>query len=233
MYRIDQLPLFASLPEDRVARYSSSVSCHVHGENELIIDYGDASTDVLFVITGKVRVLDPFQDGRDLILDELGPGQFFGEMAAIDGHPRSASATALVKTRIYRMAAAQFLEILTHEPEVCRTVLRILVARVRDLDMRLGEHAFLSAKQRLYAELMRLSKPRSVAPGQRVISPPPLQRNLADRIGCRREVVSRELGILAQAGLIERAPGALVLVAPREFNRLISTAHEPEWRAPR
>jgi hypothetical protein len=73
-------------------------------------------------------------------------------------------------------------------------------------------------------ELLRLSRLRSGSSGERIITPPPLQNDLAARIGSRREVVSRELSALVRDGLVAKARGALVLTNPAELNRRISVA---------
>jgi CRP-like cAMP-binding protein len=143
-------------------------------------------------------------------------------MAAIDGAFRSASVTTLQKSRIAMMRAATFMDILTSEPEVCRAILNMLVGRVRTLNRQLSEHAYLTAVERLYAELLRLSAPRKGQDGQRSISPPPTHQELAERIGSRREVVSRALTALRKDGLMELTRGALVLPDPGKLNRRIS-----------
>ena len=105
-------------------------------------------------------------------------------------------------------------------------VMRLLSGRIRTLNQRLAEQSFLQAKHRLYAELLRLSKPRAANPSQRSISPPPTQKELAERIGTRREVVSRELNSLAKEGIFEKTRGALVLVNVAELQKRISDAWE-------
>jgi CRP/FNR family cyclic AMP-dependent transcriptional regulator len=100
----------------------------------------------------------------------------------------------------------------------------MLAGRVRTLNQRLSEYAFLTAKQRLCAELLRLSRPRMGKEGQRIVSPPPLQRELADRISTQREVVTRELASLARKGIVEKTRGGLVLNEPDKLHALIAEA---------
>jgi CRP/FNR family cyclic AMP-dependent transcriptional regulator len=110
-------------------------------------------------------------------------------------------------------------------PAVNLSVLKMLAGRVRNLNQRLSEYAFLTAKQRLCAELLRLSRPRMGNDGQRIVSPPPLQRELADRISTQREVVTRELASLARKGIIEKTRGGLVLLQPERLHDLVAEAH--------
>lgn len=222
MADIRDIRLFSGLDDETATRYASALAWRTYAANELVIDMDDTSTDVLFVVGGNVRVIHRAEDGKQVILGELGPGTVFGEMAAIDGVARSASVTTLEPTRIATLPASVFMEMLTSQPEVCRRILEMLVKRVRTLNRQLSEHAYLTAVERLYAELLRLSRPRASHDGQRSISPPPTQQDLAERIGSRREVVSRALGALEKDKLVEKTRGALVLPDPGELNHRIS-----------
>ena len=90
------------------------------------------------------------------------------------------------------------------------------------LNGRLAEHSFLQTKHRLYSELIRLSRPRLGHEGQRSISPPPTQKELAARIGTRREVVSREIANLKRAKVIDKTTGALILSDVERLSDMIS-----------
>ena len=90
---IGDIELFASLSEENAKRFATALSWRTYPANELVIDMDDPSNDVLFVVNGSVRVIQRADYGKQVILGELGPGSMFGEMAAIDGTPRSASVT--------------------------------------------------------------------------------------------------------------------------------------------
>lgn len=220
MTDISEIELFAALNEQSRRRHGPALTWRSYFENEIVIDIDDASDEILFVVSGAVRVIHHVEIGKEIILGELGPGAYFGEMAAIDGVARSANVTTLVKSRIATMRAATFMDILMHEPQICHLVLKMLTGRIRILNRQLSEHAYLTAVERLYAELLRLSRQRQN--GQRSVSPPPTQQELAERIGSRREVVSRALSALKKENLLEKRRGALVLLDPGELNRRIS-----------
>jgi CRP-like cAMP-binding protein len=192
------------------------------GPGELVLDFGDATDDVFLVAEGAVRVVVRTPLGQEVILGDLGPGEVFGEMAAVDGEPRSASVTALHPTRLCRLPAAAFLEVALRSPEVGLRVMRVLVARLRLQDERLFEQVALPVRHRLAAELLRLSRPRegSGAVG-RVVSPPPAQHVLAARVGSRRETISLALAELAREGLVEVSPRAIVLSRPEALRAAV------------
>ncbi|CAN2535776.1 CRP-like+cAMP-activated+global+transcriptional+regulator [Methylocapsa aurea] len=195
-------------------------------ERELVVDYDDRSTDVYFIVSGDLRVLIRTPAGKEVILCDLHPGQIFGEMAAIDGAERSANVTALTKSELCIMPASVFKTVLFSQPAACEKVLRLLTKRIRDLNARLFERSVLDLRHRLYAELLRLSLPRKGHDGQAIISPPPLQHDLAARIGCRREQVNREVQAMIHEGLAEKIRGGLVLLRPSQLEQRLTACLE-------
>ena len=224
MENLTDIPLFNSLPEEEGLRYGKSCLWKDYDAHELVIDIDEKTTDVRFVVSGLVRVISRIAVGKEVILGEMEPGHFFGELAAIDNESRSANVTALYKTRICIVSQRMFLEILERYPAIALKVMQVLSSRIRTVNLRLAEQSFLQTKHRLYAELIRLSKPRPGHEGQRSISPPPTQKELSERIGTRREVVSREINQLVKEGYFEKTRGALVLTNVATLQKRISNA---------
>lgn len=226
MENLNEIPLFSSLDDAEGERFGRACLWKEYDAHETIIDLEDETYDVRFIVSGLVRVIGRFSLGKEVILGEMEPGQFFGEIAAIDGESRSANVTTIYRTKICIVPQKVFLQLLCDHSEINIKVLKVLTQRIRTLNMRLAEQSFLQAKHRLYAELIRLSKPRMGHDGQRSISPPPTQKELAERIGSRREVVSRELNSLHKQGCFNKTKGALVLTDVSELQRRISYAWE-------
>jgi CRP-like cAMP-binding protein len=174
---------------------------------------------VFLIADGVVRALVRTPLGQEVIIGDLAAGDIFGEIAAIDGATRSASVVTLRATRLCRLPAAVFLDIALHAQAVGLRLLQVLTARLRREDQRLFELAILPARERLAAELLRLSRQR--ADGRRVISPPPPHHLLAARIGVRRETVSLALSSLAREGLVELSPRAIALPLPEGLRAVI------------
>ena len=226
MDTIRNIPLFASLPDAEAERHTRACGWRSYEPNELVIDFEDDTTDVRFIMQGAVRVILRISAGREMILAEMKEGEHFGEIAAIDGETRSANVTALQPSRMCIMPRTVFLEILRTHDDINLAILKELAGRVRSLNTRLSEHSFLQTRHRLYCELLRLSRPRPTNPEHRSISPPPTQKDLAARIGSRREVVSREIANMKRAGVLDRTTGAIVLQDVTRLNRMISEGWE-------
>ncbi len=222
MDQLSNIPVFAGLSEEQSHNFGARCVWREYSANELVIDHSDKTTDVRFIISGQVRIIIRVSAGREVILNDAVAGDFFGELSAIDGSARSANVTAVTRCRMCIMPGHVFMEILDNSSTVNRLVLKQLSELVRKLSNRLSEYSFLQAKYRLYAELLRLSRPRPGHSDQRSISPPPIQREIADRIASRREVVSREMKSLERDGCLEKTRGALILTDIDELNRRIS-----------
>jgi CRP-like cAMP-binding protein len=211
--------LFRSLDSSELARVSAACTWKRAGGGEWLLDYKAQGTDLFFVMRGLVRV-HIVTAAREVILRDIGEGEFFGELAALDGQPRSAAIQAVTDVTIARMTAERFRALIHAHPDVCDQVLAVLVGQVRMLANRVNEQSTLLVHQRLHAELLRSAR-RSATSGETVISPPPSHAELAARISTNREAVTRELNALEREGLIRRRRGAIVLLDPERMRNLL------------
>ena len=223
MARLAALPFFKE-PGIDLSPFESRCRWRRFEPDEILVDFDDTSTDVYFLVAGEVRILIRTQSGKEVILGEMRGGQYFGELAAVDGVKRSANVTALTRGEVCVMPAGVFREIIFAAMPVADRLLRLLTARIRELNARLMEHSVLDLRHRLYAELLRLSMPRANGIAERVVTPPPYHHILAARIGCRREQITREFTTMTHEGLIERTRGALVLKRPDVFEARVAEA---------
>jgi CRP-like cAMP-binding protein len=209
-----RIPLFASLAEAAVKRLDTQCVWRRAKANERILEYKDEGSDLYFVVQGHVRVLIQASSGRDSILRDIGAGEFFGELVAI------------TDSIVAKMPPSVFRHVVHDHPDVCNRLLVLLASHIRTLSNRVNEFATLDVRARIYAELLRLSRPSQGDGGQAVISPPPTHAEIAARVSSRREAVTRELKSLERAGLLERRRGALVLLDPARLVSLIEAAVE-------
>ena len=193
-----------------------------YSEGEEILSYLDRSDDVYFITEGDVRVTIFSLQGSVVTIGDLGAGEIFGEMAAIDAKPRSASIVALTPCTIASMPSSVFRDFAIAEASVGWELSRILTRKLRSLTNRMYELSTLDVANRTRAELLRLAKNAPRKGKSAIISPVPTQAEIASRISSKREVVARELLRLRDLGIVERRNGALVVC---DVDRLADMVH--------
>jgi CRP-like cAMP-binding protein len=213
--------MFAELGAEDVARLDERCLWRRVKAGDLVIEECARDTDVAFVVSGHARVLRG-TEGRAVILKDIHPGEYFGELSALDGRPRSARIVAIADSVIARMPAKVFREAIHRHPGVCDDVLATLSARIRALNERFSEHIYLDVRERLCAELIRLSRP--AGKDRIVVSPPPTHLEIALRIGARREAVTKSLNALEREGVIARSRGAIALVDLERLRQIAAQA---------
>jgi CRP-like cAMP-binding protein len=199
-------------PGDREALLAKLIPRgYVQGEE--LIGHLDESRDVFFVFEGRARVTIFSAEGRAVDYRDIGPGGFFGELAAIDGGPRSASVRAVDTVRGAWLRASDFHELLRTRPGVALAVMRHFAAIIRRLTDRIFEFSTLQVRERLVMELLRLAEEAGVKDDRAEIRPAPTHFDLASRISTHREAVSREMSALAKQGILKKSGGRLVLLS--------------------
>ncbi|WP_262270753.1 MULTISPECIES: Crp/Fnr family transcriptional regulator [Microvirga] len=227
MARLAGIKLFKGLDID-LERFEARANWRRFDPEEVLVDFDEPSTDVYFLLSGEVRVLMRTASGKEVILYEMKPGDLFGELAALDGVPRSANVTALTRGEACVMPATVFKELLFSHQPIAERLFCLMASRIRELNARFMEQTVLDLRHRLYSELLRLSTPRQDRSGERVITPPPFHHIVAARIGCRREQITREFTMLTQEGLIERTRGALILRQPDVLKARVAEAMQTD-----
>jgi CRP/FNR family transcriptional regulator, cyclic AMP receptor protein len=215
------VPMFRSLERSTVRAIDVRCEWRQVKAKQWVIDYQDEGVDVFFVVAGSVRVLIYAKSGREVILADLETGGFFGELAPIDGRPRSASVLAISDAVVATMPGAVFLEVLHNHPDVAMYVLKLLAARVRALDNRVLEYSTLDVRHRVCCELLRLARPDPNDPHRGILAPAPTQVEIASRVSTYREAVVREMKLLEREGYLQRQREAIILPdMPRLVQRL-------------
>jgi len=168
----------------------------------VIVSGSDTDDDVFFVVDGLARAATFTDNGREVLYSDLPRGDAFGIFAAIDGQPRSTNVFAKDMSRIARMSANNFREVLYSHPDVNKAFMLYLVDRIRYLSSRMTEATTLSTEQRLCAQLLRMTRKTGEDTGR--IERLPTQQELATLISSQRESVGREMSKLKDQGLINR-----------------------------
>ena len=219
---LGQIPLFKGLEAEEIAGLEKRCRWRRYHEGERVLDSGGASRDVCFVVTGAVSIVNFSLSGREVTLATAKAGSYFGELAAIDNQPRSASVVAVEDSLIAALPPRPFLDLLQRRAEVTFRVLQRLTGIIRKSDQRIMELSTLAATQRVYAELLRMAEPDAAVPGLWVIRPLPPLREVASRVSTTRETVARAMAQLYPTGLARRKGRNLYLMDRDGLERAVT-----------
>ncbi len=215
------LDVEAVLPAPLSEAFSARATKIRARRGQLLITQGSEADDVYLILSGKVNISVFSANGRETVLREMGPGRLLGEMAAIEGLPRSASVVVVDDALLALISAAAFRTFLHDVPGAGFWMARQLAARVRNLTDKSSELASLSVAGRLLSELLRLAA-GSVSQGDQCeIAGFPTHMELAARIGTHREAVTRELRLLRQEGLVAQSGRTLSIVSLAKLRALL------------
>jgi CRP-like cAMP-binding protein len=192
---------------------------------ELLFVEGDHSHCVYLCIEGRVRLFLTMPSGRELLIGIKSPGDEFGELSALDGRPRSASAAALEPTLVAEIRADRFMELLRNQPQLSIAVCRTLSAELRRANDRLVTRNSDSAVVRTGRMLVELSSMKMRHGGPSGTFELALtQSDLACWIGATRESTARALARFRRAGLVETGRGCIIVLDVVGLSRLVAAS---------
>ncbi len=213
--------LLAGMPAEALGALAGRCGWKTYAAHQQIIGYLDQSRDAFFLVRGQARASIYSLSGKEVIFRDIEQGGIFGEFAAIDEEPRSASVEALTPCLIATMPSELFWEVLQLNPTVMAAMLRRLTGQIRVLTERVLEFSTLAVRNRIHAELLRLAQHHLMDDGTAEITPAPTHVELANRISTHREAVTREMVRLAHADLVERRHGTLVIRDVPRLTRMV------------
>jgi CRP-like cAMP-binding protein len=210
---LNKCVLFKALDEQQRRDLAAHVRSRNYAPSEPIFHVGEPGSSMMGVMVGTVRISLPAWKDKHLILADLPAGEFFGEMALLDGKPRSASAAALTKCELLVFERRDFLTFLERSPTVCLNIMQLLCGRVRSTDERMSEIAFFDLPARLARALLRYP-----AQGR---GPPKLslsQQELAEMVGATRENVNRCMREWQRRGILQLKDRWTIILKPEALH---------------
>ncbi len=220
-HSLKNIAIFRGLGDEVLGKIAGLCEWRRFMAGQEIISHHDGSLDAYFLVEGKARIIIYSFSGKPVIFRDARPGEVFGEFAAIDQLPRSATVEATTDCLTAAIKPQPFLDVLLSNPEVAGNTMRWLVAQARALTGRVLEFSTLAVRNRLHAELLRLAKENIREDGSAVISPLPTHADLASRISTHREAVTREMRRLTVSGLIEKRGESTIICDIQEFGKLV------------
>jgi CRP/FNR family cyclic AMP-dependent transcriptional regulator len=175
---------------------------HVYAKGRLLIEQGDMAGPIYIVLSGRLRVYsEDVERGHEITFGTYGPGQYVGEMS-LDGGPRSANVEAQTRCECALVTRQTLQAFIAERPEFAFELLTKVIAIARDATRSARRLALADTSVRLRLRLEEMARPGT--DGERIIAPPPTQRELASSIGCDKSMVTRLLQALERDGLLER-----------------------------
>ncbi len=201
---LKSVKIFAGVDDEALSQLADKCRWEIVEPEVQVITHQDSSNDVTFVIEGKARVIIYSLAGKTVTFRDIDAGDFVGELSAIDGAPRSASVEAVERCVVAHMPSQVFLEAVETNRAITQATLLHFTNQIRALTERVFEFSTLAVRNRIQAELLRLTNFEVDPDGAASLSPAPTHAEIASRVSTHREAVTRELQRLAQLGLIER-----------------------------
>lgn len=224
---IDDVILFQALKDPDLRKdVSDRLIFRRYDKNEQIIDKDSPSSDIVFVLSGCVRIVIYSLSGKEVALDDVKSGGFFGELAAIDDSPRSANVMAVQDSVLAFLPAGVFKKILQQDPAVGMEVMRHLSWLLRQATGRIVDLSTLGANSRIQAELLRISSPKDEDDNAALISPIPIHSDIASRVSTTRETVARVMNDLVRQGVLERRKTEIEILDVERLEDLVQQSAE-------
>ena len=220
---LDNIQLLRAMPAAVIATIAARCTWKLYEKHQTILAQDDSSNGVLLVRHGLVRVVKYSESGREVSYADIGAGGHFGEIAAIDGGPRSAFVVAQLDTVVAMLAQHDFLQLVRENPDFAHSVMCSLTAIIRGSNLKVLDLSTLKAPDRIIRELVRLA--RNLGEGEAIdrviIRPAPTATEIASRAATTRETVARTFADLVRRGLIRRIKTDLELISVPDLVELL------------
>ena len=185
--------LFGNLTAQQIESLSVCIVTRSVKRGTNIYAKGDPGTSLCAIGAGTVKISAPSADGKDAVFNVLGKGAIFGEIALLDGNPRTADATAVTDCELFVIERRDFLPLMREEPEIALRLIEILCAKLRRTTQQAEEVMFLDLPSRLAKALMRLLDADTAGTQERRVTI--TQKDLGNIIGMSRESTNKQLRI--------------------------------------
>jgi CRP/FNR family transcriptional regulator, cyclic AMP receptor protein len=220
---------FRGLPIHVVDRLAAHARTAEYGAGKPIFAKGDPGHGLLAVFAGLVKISVQSPEGREIVLNLIGHNEVFGEIALLDGEPRTADATAITRCHLLVLDRRDVLPLLEQEPSIGIRLLEVVSRRLRRTSEQVEDLSFEGVPLRLAKALLRLGELQGTTnmPKPRILI---TQKALGQTVGLSRESINKHLQAWRQAGLIEIDKGACILLDPETLRQLMASH---EGRRPR
>lgn len=199
-------------------RLSSCLTLRRVRQGTTIFAKGDAGTELIAVLSGRIKISVPSQDGREAVLNVVHEGEVFGEIALLDGRVRTADAVAITDCELMLIERRRFLPVLYEQPEVAIKLIEVLCARLRQTSEQVEDVMFLNLRIRMAKLVLRLAD-EAEGPLPRTILV--TQQEMSRMIGVSRESINKQLRSWARAKWVRLERGGIVVLKPDSLTDIV------------
>ena len=205
--------LLRHLGPDEISRLAASAGMTHFPRQATIFQKGDPGDSLMAVVRGRVKICTYSADGKELVLNIIDHGGLFGELAVLDGQPRSGDAVALEDTDLLVLTRSRLMPVVTRDPEVASRLMGVLCQRLRQTSQQLEDALLREAPSRLARGLLRLADGFGRSEGQGVRLDIKLsQQQIGSLIGVSRESVNKLMMEWARGGIIDVRSGFITIL---------------------
>jgi len=206
------IPLFADLESAELEVVAKASRRLAYPKSSIVFYEGDPGDFLLIVFKGRVKVTLLGADGQETIVTTLDAPAFLGEVALLDGTPRSATVVAQTAIEVVQISREPFLALMMKHPQIALKIMRQLATALRRATEQIRTLSMFDVYGRVLRCLLVLAQQRGLTGGSRmIVSPPPTNTHLASMIGCSRETVSRAMKTLVSTGYVSDVPGGIAV----------------------
>jgi CRP/FNR family transcriptional regulator, cyclic AMP receptor protein len=216
-----RVPLFAELSRPELERVASVAIPRSFPKGVRVFHEGDHSDACYIVREGDLRVTREHSDGRAIALATLGPGDFFGELAMIDGGTRSASVETLSDAELLALPGSDVRRVITDHGDIAAKLIVAIARRLRETNERVARQSFQTVPSRVAGVLNQLIAEETIPEHREGVTIRMTQADLAQLAGTSRESVSRFLATLERAGVVAVGRGRVTVLEPRRLRAYI------------
>lgn len=215
------VPLFSDLSDKDLALLANACQEKSYDKDQHILHQEETGDNFFIIETGSVKVTRLAEDGREAVLAFLREGDFFGELAILDGETRSANVITLAPCKIQTINRREFLDLLEHRPKVATALLMELALRLRKTDMHLEYLTLSDAEGKIASILIELAEEGGTYKmGDVTLGDMPMQQDIANMAGTTRETVSRMMKKLEEKNWLSRDGQKVVIRKYSKFKEI-------------
>ena len=219
-------PIFCDLDAEafeQLGRYAKSATLK---RGATIFSKGDPGNSLIAVVSGTVKISISSPDGRNAILNLIGPGEIFGEVAVLDGQARTADAIANSNCEIVVIDRREFLPFVKSQPALAMKFIELLCTRLRWTSGQVEEVILQDLPGRLASALLRLTERRKASQDSRTIAV--TQQEISEMVGMSRESINKQLRAWASRNWVRLEHGAIVVLNAASLQEIAQSGAEDD-----